>query len=82
MVEECGCRDARQWRAYWTEEAIAARLAAELDTYRLIRNERINEACNDVRGPVRIGDVLKTWHLPTHAEMHARRYGETKQAPG
>lgn len=75
VVGGCSCPDAQRWARYWATEAVAARLAEELDTHRWIRRDRERDACNDMRGPRRVGDYQPIWHLPSHAEMHRRRYG-------
>lgn len=37
----CDCPDARRWRAYWTAEAIAERLAHEIALYRRIVRDAV-----------------------------------------
>lgn len=71
-AEECQCRDARKWRAYWSREAIAARLTDELDLYRRICHERWNAAANDVRGVARM-DNTPPRTGPSFAELERRR---------
>lgn len=73
---ECGCADARKWRDYWTAEAIAERLAAEVDLYRRISVERMHDACNDVRGYRRMRSAAEDAAEASRvsfAELEARR---------
>lgn len=71
----CDCPEARRWRAYWTAESIAERLAAELDRARAAAYDgwwaRIDAASEAFRNAPR----PKTWNTPTYAELEARRRG-------
>jgi hypothetical protein len=40
-MKECGCPEARAWRAYWTADAIAERLTHELALYRGIIRDAV-----------------------------------------
>jgi hypothetical protein len=75
---ECDCREARAWRAYWTAEAIAARLREEVDLYRRICHERWVSVFADSKRPeARIAPST----AESHAVMHERRYGKPLDPP-
>ena len=69
----CECAEARAWRQYWTEEAIAERLDAEVRLYRRICDERWGDAMNDVRGERRMRPDPAPSSWPAHAELERRR---------
>lgn len=68
----CDCAKARAWDAYWTEEAIAERLDAEVRLYQRICHERWQAAMNDVRGGERMDNTPRRTGEP-HAVLEARR---------
>lgn len=69
----CTCPDARRWAAYWSSEAVGARLAAELDAEQVRTLTRWGDACQDARGPRRVGFHEPVWDRPTFAELQERR---------
>lgn len=73
--DECQCHDARRWRAYWSAEGIAERLAEELDTARADYQRSITAACNDLRGERRVGEYRPRWMIESFAELESRRWG-------
>lgn len=71
-MDECGCPEARAWRQYWTEEAIAERLEAEVRLYQRICHERWSSVINDVRGVARMDNTPPRTGV-SFAELERRR---------
>lgn len=69
----CDCAKSRAWDAYWTEEAIAERLDAEVRLYRRICHERWQAAMNDVRGDARMSNAPTPPRAEPFAVLEARR---------
>lgn len=61
------------WREYWSGEALAVRLEAELEALRAARASMRDQILTEMSNDIRTGFTGRWWDIPAHDELERRR---------
>lgn len=77
-MKPCDCPEAKAWRAYWTREAIAERLRAEVELYRGIIRDAVWRGGSTSPVPPRVDARMSNVEMPDSYAAMAKKRREVK----